>query len=35
MESRVASCSRVTKETQIEMTLNLDGTADHCKSTGR
>ena len=26
MESRVASCSRVTKETQIEMTLNLDGT---------
>ena len=34
MESRVASCSRVTKETQIEMTLNLDGTGKTDISTG-
>ena len=34
MESRVASCSRVTKETQIEMTLNLDGTGKTDLSTG-
>ena len=34
MESRVASCSRVTKETQIEMTLNLDGTGITDISTG-
>ena len=34
MESRVASCSRVTKETQIEMTLNLDGTGKTAISTG-
>ena len=34
MESRVASCSRVTKETQIEMTLNLDGTGKSCLDTG-
>ena len=34
MESRVASCSRVTTETQIEMTLNLDGTGKTDISTG-
>ena len=34
MESRVASCSRVTKETQIEMTLNLDGTGKSSLDTG-
>ena len=34
MESRVASCSRVTKETQIEVTLNLDGTGKTDISTG-
>ena len=34
MESRVASCSRVTKETQIEMTLNLDGTGKTDIDTG-
>ena len=34
MESRVASCSRVTKETKIEMTLNLDGTGKTDISTG-
>ena len=34
MESRVASCTRVTKETQIEMTLNLDGTGKTDISTG-
>ena len=34
MESRVASCSRVTKATQIEMTLNLDGTGKTDISTG-
>ena len=34
MESRVASCSRVPKETQIEMTLNLDGTGKTDISTG-
>ena len=34
MESRAASCSRVTKETQIEMTLNLDGTGKTDISTG-
>ena len=34
MESRVASCSRVTKETRIEMTLNLDGTGKTDISTG-
>ena len=34
MESRVASCNRVTKETQIEMTLNLDGTGKTDISTG-
>ena len=34
MEKRIASCRRVTKETQIEITLNLDGTGKTDISTG-